>query len=817
MKRPVPVEELLAHRRFLTSLAAALVHDPHDAEDVVQETWKIALHSPPGHAGNLRGWLRQVLHRVVIRRAHRRHLQQLADVEAGKEVSPNELSAAEVVESRELFQWLAGRVHQLDEPYRTILLLRFYEGRSRQEIAQRLGRPLNTVNSQLLRATKRLREQLDTRHEGRRSQWVWLLAMGLRVRERERHPGSVVASKRNQLIAMGVLLVLVIGWYGLRRGATVDDSSDVPPKVGSAEMAGASPSATRSPASSPPETPIPEASSVESSVPPSTDQRQLQVTVLDAQEQPVPEAQLFVIVETLQGEEFVPWTRTSPRGRALVAVEERHLRVLNELDEARPVASFYAEADGRVSSLIHSMACPKGTVREVTLRTRGPAAAVNLEVVDPEGQPVSQARIRMGHTNPPMKRAEGHYTQENTVLHLTDERGLVQVTGLIAGNHRVLVDAKGFSRGRDEVAVSPSFEASKRIILGFGAVLAGTVRNQFGIPVPHARVSIELIYGGSATDPEVRCDEQGRFRLEGIPEGRFWAWAEDAKEEATLAAAQMVFLDGSHQNWSPRLMTVNPIQLQVVQPNGRPFPDAVGLVKIIHQGMRWDRLVEADEDGRVELRRHPGHPAVIDLFPSTASARTHKMPVHSVPFGIEDDEKKVTWIEQEWASLRGTVRNAYSEELESPRIAVVNCQDLTLGQAAVDSTQGFFRLQELPPGKYQLIALCELGAQSLGEFDVDPGADLDLGVRELREPAFVEFYGDAPLVHESTAYRIVFEDAIQGQHKDWTIGDGVGFPEPRELLPGNYRIEFARPGGPPQRTTFSIGDESEVSVEISAL
>jgi DNA-directed RNA polymerase specialized sigma24 family protein len=62
----VSLEALLAHRDWVRSLARRLVLDENDADDVEQETWRMAVERPPRHAGSLRAWLA-----VVVRNAAR--------------------------------------------------------------------------------------------------------------------------------------------------------------------------------------------------------------------------------------------------------------------------------------------------------------------------------------------------------------------------------------------------------------------------------------------------------------------------------------------------------------------------------------------------------------------------------------------------------------------------------------------------------------------------------------------------------------------------------------------------------------------------
>lgn len=160
---PPTIDDLLAHEPFLRQLALGLIGNRDLAEEAVQDTWLVALRRPPAHAVNLRGWLGMVLRNVArdrfrrserARRAHERLGIERADV-----YGTGSGGGASAGSPR--LQSIGAGVSALPEPYRTVLLLRFYYDRSRSEIAALLDRPLNTVNSQILRGLEHLQAHLE--------------------------------------------------------------------------------------------------------------------------------------------------------------------------------------------------------------------------------------------------------------------------------------------------------------------------------------------------------------------------------------------------------------------------------------------------------------------------------------------------------------------------------------------------------------------------------------------------------------------------------------------------------------------------------
>lgn len=173
-------EYLLAHAEDLRRLASSLVHDPHAAEDLVQDAWVEMLEgrAQPAGARDRVGWLAGVLRnlkrersRGEARRAHRDRSAARTESVAGEQ---------EIIERLETFRILAAEVAKLDEPYRSSIWQRFFEGRTAEEIAAAEGVAAASVRARWMRALARLRERLDQRYGGDRREWMSaLLALAL--------------------------------------------------------------------------------------------------------------------------------------------------------------------------------------------------------------------------------------------------------------------------------------------------------------------------------------------------------------------------------------------------------------------------------------------------------------------------------------------------------------------------------------------------------------------------------------------------------------------------------------------------------------
>jgi RNA polymerase sigma factor (sigma-70 family) len=171
---PADIASLLdQHAAWLRRLATYLVRDGVDAEDMVQETWEAALAAPPHPDRPLRPWLARVLHNAVLSAARSRSRRSAREAETAR-LAGEAPAAEELLGRMELHGELARLMAALEEPYRTTLLLRFYDGRSAADIARAEGIPAGTVRWRLNEGIKRLRARLDALY-GERGAWRAIL------------------------------------------------------------------------------------------------------------------------------------------------------------------------------------------------------------------------------------------------------------------------------------------------------------------------------------------------------------------------------------------------------------------------------------------------------------------------------------------------------------------------------------------------------------------------------------------------------------------------------------------------------------------
>lgn len=151
------------YERPVFNLIVRMVRDPALAEDLAQETFvKMFAHLSSFDARyKFASWLLKIAHNTTIDylRRPRPAAVSLDDSDEQGRVSledQREPSPAELLEHRELADVLDAAIDRLRPEYRQVVVLRFQEELSYEEIADVLGLPIGTVKSYLHRARAEL-------------------------------------------------------------------------------------------------------------------------------------------------------------------------------------------------------------------------------------------------------------------------------------------------------------------------------------------------------------------------------------------------------------------------------------------------------------------------------------------------------------------------------------------------------------------------------------------------------------------------------------------------------------------------------------
>jgi RNA polymerase sigma-70 factor (ECF subfamily) len=204
---PLDPRALLEHREFVRALAKNLLADEHAAQDVAQDTLLTLITHPPRTFDSLRGWLAQVTRnrvRNAARESERRTLRETAAARHESSESDASAHARLALQHR-----VVEAVLSLREPYKTVVVLAYYDGLTANEIAARRGGPAGTVRAQLSRALELLREKLDAETDGGRRAWSIALAV-VAARSKTAAIGTSLAPSVKVVAACALIAVAVV-------------------------------------------------------------------------------------------------------------------------------------------------------------------------------------------------------------------------------------------------------------------------------------------------------------------------------------------------------------------------------------------------------------------------------------------------------------------------------------------------------------------------------------------------------------------------------------------------------------------------------
>ncbi|MFT7669822.1 MAG: RNA polymerase sigma factor (sigma-70 family) [Planctomycetota bacterium] len=225
------VEVLLAQADWVRSVARRLVRDDSTADDVAQSSWVAALESPPSPSGNLRNWFSRVVSNRARQAGRGESRCRSRERIAAKPESGSTMDDLAERASRQ--REVVGYVLSLDEPFRSVVLLRFFEDMTLVEIAARLNVPLKTVHSRLQRAFDKLRQQLDSEY-GNRSSWAALLLPLANFGNPQTTGIRLMNTNAKIALTVGALLLGGIGIWDLTKVA--DNDTAAAPAITEAAM-----------------------------------------------------------------------------------------------------------------------------------------------------------------------------------------------------------------------------------------------------------------------------------------------------------------------------------------------------------------------------------------------------------------------------------------------------------------------------------------------------------------------------------------------------------------------------------------------------
>ena len=677
------------------------VRDGQDVEDIVQDTWLVALEQERGRIQQLDRWLSSVA-RLRALRFHRSTANQRAREEAS--ARPDASPAADLeADSNDSISLMHRHIEALDEPYRSVLQLRYIDGLSITEISEHRGISPAAVRTQLHRARLQFKDRWERR--SRFNGWILLLV--------ERFTGKSTLGRLGARVALGAAAVtaVVVPWRMFAGISERDASSAVHNEAGEIALESGRTSAP-------------------------------QRTKLPEPEQTAASALSALVVEAIWEDDVSPASNV-----------ELRIESADGNSDADPI-DMKTDFEGRV--LHDEIAAGTWRIRPALGRSRivevSPGAVSELRIVLPRGKsttvhvesrrrPLAGASVWVSYPGTPH---EGRY------VGTTDEAGQLVLDGIEEG---VWLAAR-----KDGVSSDTRlYQGYKKLHLSVHrspSPLSGVVQDAAGRPIAGAQVQTSSSSEGvrhatagimlSSMPTTTLSDEKGRFELP------WWGSSMEVVTSADsyLPRAQLLSARQSHEltivlqrdpGLEVELFRVAGTALDVgsqplvgwdvfLTPNQR----AKTLSRVIGLEPMGRRVARTDSLGHFSFEDCPeGRQLLTLVHPLDPSrrivARSEVEPRKTAEVLLRALDTEHT------GSIRGTVGNAKecvslqlfldSEHLHEPISFKVDSEDR-------------FEIPHLLPGKYQVICKrVQRPTQILGEFELVAGETAEIG--EL----IVKFFG----------------------------------------------------------------------------
>lgn len=773
---------LVTSRPELERLARAVVRRRDEVDDLVQDALTASLARPPAERERPMAWLSAVVRNIARKR-------RLALPRA--ELDPEELGASEPDPRRsEVLAAVRRAALELEEPYGTVIRLRFLEDHPVADVARLCGRPTNTVNSQLRRGLRLLEERLDRELGREERDWRALLLLPGRLRPAPRRAALAAPGGLLLMAALSLVVGTSLAWLQRPRAGEPSVAASSAREAGqphAGELAPVRASGSRVSleprlAAPPPATATATAMADVLGV--------LDLEVVDGAGRPVEGAAVHVRTDTVGGDRE-PRGRTDETGRAEVflTADDRRTRGSPRLD-------FWVHHREMVRSGLITIPFPFDRPR-LRLELARVEATVRLRILDETGATVPAARVSIdlrGARSVDLGTLQGFLlTREATA----DEQGRCTL-GLAAGKHAVMVaGAEHVSQGVLLECAAGS-EQDVDVTLSRGSAVTGRALDAAGAPCAGAQVLVQFGTGGvDWGDRSATTDDTGHFRVGGLPAGPTWVVVHEPS--GGLSAARLVELEPRDElEWSPRLERLPGVRLCLRDPQGAPVAGALVNLGLPASTPYWQSSTRSGPEGLASFDAIPRGVELAYLVfvdpERTLEAGRPAARGRGIRPSDEVLEVEVRAPDASGSTLAGRLA-APPELLARGKLMLMG----TEGSVVVIplAPDGAFEASEVPSGRRRLYFFHDfLGAASLEDLAVRPGEALG---REYTLPDPVELRGPWPASSDpdQSVFRITWEGVLGASDPVRAVlWEATGTPPPgTRLLPGDYGLHVRGPDG----------------------
>ncbi len=314
-------------------------------------------------------------------------------------------------------------------------------------------------------------------------------------------------------------------------------------------------------------------------------------------------------------------------------------------------------------------------------------------VVMGSGQPARRARVSLsGGTE--VGGGRSTTTDENGRFGFQAlPEGRFTLTASKAGHVNAAFGQRSPGRPGTPIQLADGQKLDVQLVMARGGVITGTVVDEHGEAVPNTPVRVLrfVMPGGQRTLQQAgndQTDDRGMYRIFGLQPGDYLVSATPRNVAVRSAAAEQQAALQSMMQRAEAVAQQNPAQAQAIA----------------------ERLaqVKANVSAAVEDEQGTGYAPV--YYPGTTAPASASM----VPVGAGEEKSGIDFQYQvvPIARVEGTVTASSGQMPANVQVSLINTAfdvpGLNPGGARVDQS-GAFRIQNVPPGQYRLIARATVG------------------------------------------------------------------------------------------------------------
>ncbi|MDF1838314.1 MAG: sigma-70 family RNA polymerase sigma factor [Planctomycetota bacterium] len=449
-------------------------------------------------------------------------------------------------------------------------------------------------------------------------------------------------------------------------------------------------------------------------------------------------------------------------------------------------------------------------------------------VLDPKGQPIAGARVRVGsQTGFDTMGPDGPVGPQPPREVITDEEGVFHCGGLMAGMVQFACKAPGFAVSAGRLRVAGGEIGRVEIRLEPGAWIRGLIRTPDGSPAAKVLIQgTEKAFSfpraaSSFASPRTETDGEGRFELGPLAAGqvRIMASTYDGKQKAHREGE---VANGASYQWDHTLVGLPTISGRAVDVDGKGLGRWVVVARSMDGFNQPSKSVVCDLDGAFKMHVIGEKPRRLELHkPASGGQAGGGWAQRGAPFAWLDDVQvgstQVRLVLNPEQAPTGKISGGLEsyQPLGTTKIAVRSvASGLGIAELHLPPQTHSFEIPDLPEGRFTIrIESMDCAVLWLRDIELEKNQQLDLGTLLLQEGGALRVDLNAA---DPGSLDHAMVELFDQENNAWYVTMRAMRVEARNLPAGEYTLKVLAAGcGPTNlKVNVAVGERTETSLDL---